>query len=148
MACQSYDNKWSTEISYKFCRPQVLHVLHSTLRHTKWQELNQRFSHKQNQNISCETSFCQNPSWLLPGLRKMLFHTIYQTDGVLVNVYPNIYIGYYWIDSYWTMTDLSHNGMIEWFDRCYCQKADVKAPFSRQMLLPLFVRWCYYSQLL
>ena len=26
--------------------------------------------------FSCETSFYQNPSWLLPGLRKMLFYTI------------------------------------------------------------------------
>ena len=26
---------------------------------------------KQNNNFSCETSFCQNPSWLPPGLRRM-----------------------------------------------------------------------------
>ena len=31
------------------------------------------FSLEQNKIFSCETSFCQNPSWLLPGLRKMLF---------------------------------------------------------------------------
>ena len=52
-----------------------------------------KISHKQNKIFSCETSFLQNPSWLLPGLRKMLFYTIYQTDGVLVNVYPKIYFG-------------------------------------------------------
>ena len=52
-----------------------------------------KISHKQNKIFSCETSFHQNPSWLLPGLRKMLFYTIYQTDGVLVNVYPKIDFG-------------------------------------------------------
>ena len=33
-------------------------------------DVDSNISHKQNKIFSCETSFCQNPSWLLPGLRK------------------------------------------------------------------------------
>ena len=75
--------------------------------HSVWFHVDSKISHKQNKIFSCETSFCQNPSWLLPGLRKMLFYTIYQTDRVLVNVYPK---NLFWVKLNWlfhcTMTDV------------------------------------------
>ena len=48
----------------------------------------QRFLFNRTKFFSCETSFSQNPSWLLPGLRKMLLYIILTPSGVMENVYP------------------------------------------------------------
>ena len=47
-------------------------------------------SQAQNLFLNFETSFCQFPTWLLPGLRKMLTSTITPTGGVTVMVRPVI----------------------------------------------------------
>ena len=48
-------------------------------------------SQEQNLFQNFETSFCQFPTLLLPGLRKMLTSTISPTGGVTVMVRPAIF---------------------------------------------------------
>ena len=48
-------------------------------------------SQEQNLFLNFETSFHQFPTWLLPGLRKMLTSTISATGGVTVMVRPAIF---------------------------------------------------------
>ena len=47
---------------------------------------NLNISLKQNQILRAKTSFCQFLTWLLPGLKKMLFLIISNTEGVRVLV--------------------------------------------------------------
>ena len=48
-------------------------------------------SQEKNLFLNFDTSFCQFPTWLLPGLRKMLTSTISPTSGVTVMVRPAIF---------------------------------------------------------
>ena len=59
-------------------------------------------SQEQNLFLNFETSFCQFPTWLLPGLRKMLTSTISPTGGVTVMVRPAIF-GHFFVDLTWQM---------------------------------------------
>ena len=67
--------KWEAK-RYNYTNSAAKISISMDVSHSVWYHIYFFISLKQNKNFSCETSFCQNPSWLLPGLRKMLFYII------------------------------------------------------------------------